>query len=35
VAPTRNSRAIKDYAGNTLFAGPAAGGEYTFGFKAQ
>ncbi len=35
VAPTRNSRAIKDYAGNTLAAGPATGGEYTFGFKAQ
>ncbi len=35
VAPTRNSRAIKDYAGNTLVAGPATGGEYTFGFKAQ
>ena len=35
IAPTRNSRAIKDYAGNTLFAGPATGGEYTFGFKAQ
>ena len=35
IAPIRNSRAIKDYAGNTLFAGPATGGEYTFGFKAQ
>ncbi len=35
IAPTRNGRAIKDYAGNTLFAGPATGGEYTFGFKAQ
>jgi len=35
VAPTRNNRAIKDSAGNTLFAGPATGGEYTFGFKAD
>jgi hypothetical protein len=35
VAPTRNGRALKDYAGNTLAAGPATGGEYTFGFKAQ
>jgi hypothetical protein len=35
VAPTRNSRAVKDFAGNTLASGPAAGGEYTFGFKAD
>jgi len=35
VARIRNNRAIKDYAGNTLFPGPAANGEYTFGFKAQ
>jgi hypothetical protein len=35
VAPTRNSRAIKDSAGLTLVAGPATGGEYTFGFKAD
>jgi hypothetical protein len=34
VAPTRNSRAIKDYNGNTLATGPAISGEYTFGFKA-
>jgi hypothetical protein len=38
VAPTRNTRAIKDYAGNTLFPGPSTAPyaqEYTFGFKAQ
>ena len=35
VAPTRSGRAIKDSAGLTLVAGPATGGEYTFGFKAQ
>jgi hypothetical protein len=35
VAPTRNGRAIKDFAGNILATGPATGGEYTFGFKAQ
>jgi len=33
VAPSRNGSAIKDAAGNTLKTGPAAGGEYTFGFK--
>ena len=35
VAPTRSGRAIKDSAGLTLVAGPATGGEYTFGFTAQ
>ncbi|MFZ5863708.1 MAG: hypothetical protein ACOYXR_12805 [Nitrospirota bacterium] len=39
VAPTRNGRAIKDFAGNTLAPGPTTEpnfvGEYTFGFKAQ
>ena len=33
VAPVRNGSAIKDSAGNTLPAGSATGGEYTFGFK--
>ncbi|MFZ5863709.1 MAG: hypothetical protein ACOYXR_12810 [Nitrospirota bacterium] len=39
VAPTKSGRAIKDYAGNTLFNGPTTEvgyvNEYTFGFKAQ
>lgn len=35
VAPSRSGSLIKDFAGNTLAAGPATGGEYTFGFKTQ
>lgn len=35
VTPTRNNRAIKDYAGNILANGPATGAEWTFGFKVQ
>jgi len=33
IAPTRNGSSIRDSAGNVLTTGPAAGGEYTFGFK--
>ena len=33
IAPTRNGSTIRDAAGNALVTGPAAGGEYTFGFK--
>ncbi|MFZ5588373.1 MAG: hypothetical protein ACOY4M_01805 [Pseudomonadota bacterium] len=33
IAPSRNGSTIRDAAGNTLTTGPAAGGEYTFGFK--
>lgn len=33
IAPSRNGSTIRDAAGNPLAAGPAAGGEYTFGFK--
>jgi hypothetical protein len=35
VAPSRNGSTIRDFAGNALPNGPAAGGEYTFGFKAS
>ena len=33
VAPVRSGSTIRDFAGNVLTSGPAAGGEYTFGFK--
>ena len=33
IAPTRKGSTIMDAAKNTLKAGPAAGGHYTFGFK--
>lgn len=35
IAPSRNGSAIRDFAGNQLAAGPASGGEYTFGFKSK
>jgi hypothetical protein len=34
VAPSRGGSTIRDFNGNILPNGPAAGGEYTFGFKA-